>query len=279
MDEQRRQDYLRLFEQFLTCTSEQELKDVFNAHQGLIDQDFLQKLAKMAQDAKAQGNRAMAKKLIWLLTKLVKTLIVSAPPRVSVAEEEASQFVLEILRCIDKSQGAAEPVYALLRVNQERLNDNLLNSFPAVAANLLAQAAEEEQQDITELFFLFGNRIIQFSLGQRAINMELAIAAYEQVLQVNTREAMPVDWAHAQMRWANAYSHRIRGDRADNLEQAIAAYEQVLTVMTREAMPLKWARAQMGWANAYYSRIRGDHAENLEQAIAAYEQVLQVNTR
>ncbi|MEA5464043.1 CHAT domain-containing protein, partial [Leptothoe sp. PORK10 BA2] len=115
--------------------------------------------------------------------------------------------------------------------------------------------------------------------GDRADNLEQAIAAYEQVLEVMTREAMPVEWATAQMNLALAYYSRIRGDRADNLEQAIAAYEQVLEVMTREAMPVEWATAQMNLAIAYSDRIRGDRADNLEQAIAAYEQVLEVMTR
>ncbi|MBK6433159.1 MAG: tetratricopeptide repeat protein, partial [Anaerolineae bacterium] len=60
--------------------------------------------------------------------------------------------------------------------------------------------------------------------GDRAENLEQAIAAYRQALEVMTRQAMPVEWATVMMNLANAYSDRIRGDRAENLEQAIAAY-------------------------------------------------------
>ena len=51
----------------------------------------------------------------------------------------------------------------------------------------------------------FGYLIQQFPLGQRAVNMELAIAAHEQSLQVMTCETMPIEWATSMMNLANAY--------------------------------------------------------------------------
>ena len=60
MDEQRRQDYLRLIERFLNCASDQELNEVFNTHRDLIDRDFLQVVVQVAQDFEAQGNAAVA---------------------------------------------------------------------------------------------------------------------------------------------------------------------------------------------------------------------------
>jgi hypothetical protein len=58
--------------------------------------------------------------------------------------------------------------------------------------------------------------------GERADNLERAIAAYETVLTVLTREAFPQDWALTQCNLGNAYSDLIRGERADNLERATA---------------------------------------------------------
>ena len=276
MDEQRRQDYLKLIQRFWDCGSDQELNEVFNTHRELVDPDFLQLLTEMALDMEARGYRDEA---TWrLLDSLAEAIRVELAP--SPTTNANVQFILEILQCAEAHQGAQEPFYALLRDNQTKLNADLLAVLPGVAASLLAGAKGEEQKYMTaELFFVFGNLIRQFPLGQRAINLELAIAAYEQVLQVMTREAMSVEWATVQINWALAYSNRIWEDRADNIEQAIAAYEQVLQVMTREAMPVEWATVQMHWALAYYFRIRGDRADNIEQAIAAYEQVLQVMTR
>ncbi len=116
-------------------------------------------------------------------------------------------------------------------------------------------------------------------LGERADNLELAIAAYNLSLEVYTRDAFPYEWARSQTSLGNAYGQRIRGERADNLELAIAAYNLSLEVYTREAFPEDWARSQNNLGNAYLYRIRGEKADNLELAIAAYNQLLEVYTR
>jgi tetratricopeptide (TPR) repeat protein len=115
--------------------------------------------------------------------------------------------------------------------------------------------------------------------GDKADNLEIAIAAYEQALEERTRTDFPVQWAMTQNNLGTAYCERIRGDKADNLEIAIAAYEQALEVSTRTDFPVQWAMTQNNLGTAYSDRIRGDKADNLENAIAAYEQALEVYTR
>ncbi|MEO0538199.1 MAG: hypothetical protein AAF215_30605, partial [Cyanobacteria bacterium P01_A01_bin.123] len=115
--------------------------------------------------------------------------------------------------------------------------------------------------------------------GDRAENLEKAIATYELALQVRTREAFPADWAATQNNLRSAYSYRIRGDRAENLEKAIAAYELALQVRTREAFPADWAMTHNNLGNAYRDRIHGEQTKNLEQAIQTYNQAAQLFTR
>jgi CHAT domain-containing protein/tetratricopeptide (TPR) repeat protein len=114
--------------------------------------------------------------------------------------------------------------------------------------------------------------------GERAGNLERAIALFEQALAVQTRDAMPVEWALTTMNLANAYYTRIGGERAQNIERAIALHEQALQVLTRTAMPIEWAQTTQNLASAYYTRIGGERTENIERAIALYEQALQVLT-
>ncbi|MEC4988131.1 MAG: CHAT domain-containing protein, partial [Oscillatoria sp. PMC 1068.18] len=115
--------------------------------------------------------------------------------------------------------------------------------------------------------------------GSRAQNLESAIAACNNALDVYTREAFPEYWADAQIILANAYCQRIKGSRAQNLESAIAAYTSALSVYTREAFPEQWAMTQNNLAIAYSNRIFGSRAENIEKAIAAYTSALSVYTR
>ncbi len=115
--------------------------------------------------------------------------------------------------------------------------------------------------------------------GERADNLEDAIASYKNALQIRTRDAFPVDWAQTQNNLAAAYSNRIRGERADNLENAIASYQNALQIYTLDAFPQDWAMTQNNLANAYRNRIRGERADNLETAIASFQNALQILTR
>ena len=124
-----------------------------------------------------------------------------------------------------------------------------------------------------------GNAYCDSIRGERADNIELAIASFELALQVYTRDAFPEDWAMTQNNLGAAYSHRIRGERADNIELAIASYELALQVYTRDAFPENWAGTQNNLAAAYWNRIRGERADNIEQAIIYLQLALQVYTR
>jgi CHAT domain-containing protein/tetratricopeptide (TPR) repeat protein len=115
--------------------------------------------------------------------------------------------------------------------------------------------------------------------GDRSVNYEEAIAAFEQALRVLTREGEPIKWAHTISNLANAYSERLLGDRAENLERAIEGYRAALGVLDRERHPPLWARTIHNLAAAYVERLLGDRADNLEQAIDLYQQALRVRTR
>ena len=80
--------------------------------------------------------------------------------------------------------------------------------------------------------------------GERAENLEQAIACCQQALQVYTREALPMEWAMTQHNLGNAYLDRIRGERAENLEQAITCYKQTLDVYVLKAFPYQHRQTQ-----------------------------------
>ena len=97
-------------------------------------------------------------------------------------------------------------------------------------------------------------------MGDRAANLQKAIACYEQALRVFTPEAAPLDYAMTQNDLGNAYADLPVGDRAANLRQAIACYEQALRVLTPEAAPRDYALTQNNLGNAYRQLPVGDRA-------------------
>jgi CHAT domain-containing protein len=107
--------------------------------------------------------------------------------------------------------------------------------------------------------------------GDRSENIEMTIDAYQQALEVRTREAMPVEWAEVMVNLGVAYRNRTRGERADNLDAAIDAYRQALEVRTREAMPVAHRSTQRNLANLCFAE--GHWAE----AVIALQGVLAAN--
>ncbi len=114
--------------------------------------------------------------------------------------------------------------------------------------------------------------------GEKAENLETAIAICRKLFKVFSFDIFPQEWAATKNRLAIAYFYRIRGDKAENLEKAITYYQEALKVYTFDAFPEDWASTQHNLAIAYRDRIRGDKAENLERAIAYYQEALKVRT-
>ena len=197
----------------------------------------------------------------------------------AVPTRNATQFMRAFGKCYAEAKGDKRQVEQFLQKNLAKLDEYLLEALPHVFPKLVDAGSFGDKQGVASLFGEFGNAVSDFSLGDRALNLELSIAAYQVALQTYTRDEFPKEWAATQNNLGAAYSDRIRGDRAENLEQAIAAYELSLQVRTRDTFPEKWAATQNNLGVAYCSRVQGDRAENLEQAIAAYELSLKIYTR
>jgi tetratricopeptide (TPR) repeat protein len=188
---------------------------------------------------------------------------------------KAKKFMRAFMQRVAENQTQANQFFLS---NQAQLDESLLEALPLVFAAFTADKLPEERENIAQLFLTFGNLIQQFPLGDRRLNLELAITAYQLALQVYTRQAFPEQWAMMQNNLGNAYGDRICGERAENLELAIAAYQLALQVYTCEAFPEDWAMTQNNLSNAYLYRIRGERTKNLELAIAACQLALQVYT-
>jgi tetratricopeptide (TPR) repeat protein len=198
----------------------------------------------------------------------------SAPPT-----RDAKKFMRAFMDCVVEAKGNETKIHQFFKSNSAKLDKSLLDAFPLVFDTLTAEQLPDKRENIASFFWIFGNSIRRFPLGDRMLNLELSIAAYELALNVYTHEGFPENWATAQNNLGNSYRNRLRGERAENLEKAIAAYELALQVRTREAFPEDWAATQNNLGNAYCDRLRGERAENMEKAIAAYELALQVYTR
>ncbi len=276
MDEQHRKAYLNLIQALLSCTGGEEVNILLNANQDLIDTDLVQTMEQVAAMLDEQGDQNSADWLQSVAAQLATAIGDSTSTR---TPEENLNFLLEVLQATLETEGDPQVVYPHLQANLEKLDDRFAQLLQNWAAATLPEEPQDQRPTIAAVLVNFSNLIAQFPLGNRASNLEIAIAGYRSALQVYTRTDFSVGWAAIQNNLGIVYSERIREDRAQNLEQAIHCYKQALLELTRERVPLDWATTQNNLGNAYRERIREDRAQSLEQAIHCYKQALLERTR
>ncbi|MBD2547826.1 CHAT domain-containing protein [Planktothricoides raciborskii] len=214
--------------------------------------------------------------------------------------DEVIDFIVQLLWHIGETEHETE-VYPLLEANLDKLDDNFIRCLQLLGKYIQSQVKPEKIAEFHQLFKpnvpstlepevrptelmmmagimpVFNDMMLAFPLGNRATNIEIAIAGYEAIIPVFT--AVPEEWAIFQNYLAIAYKRRIYGDRRSNIEKAIACYRNALQVFTPKSSPAIWGDFQNNLAIAYSERLEGDRAQNIEQAIALANEILVVCTR
>jgi tetratricopeptide (TPR) repeat protein len=206
--DERTQTYLNLIKELLSCQSGKEL-EILADNQELLDAGFLQMVLAMAQMASEDRQEDTAN---WLLNLAIQVI--------------TSQFYSFI------GNGKNAKSLDLKEIDAEGKDD--AQKFD-LAALLLAWANTQNN---------LGNAYSDRIKGDKAENLEQAIACYRSALKVYNFDAFPEKWANTQNNLGNAYSHRIKENKVDNLEAAIACYRSALKVYNFDAFPEKWANTQ-----------------------------------
>jgi hypothetical protein len=102
-------------------------------------------------------------------------------------------------KCYVKAKGDKRQVEQFLQANVAKLDEGLLEALPHVFPKLLADGQFGDKQNVASLFTVFGNVIWGFPLGDRALNLELSIAAYQVALKIYPRDVFPKEWAGLQI--------------------------------------------------------------------------------
>jgi CHAT domain-containing protein len=166
-------------------------------------------------------------------------------------------------------------VYDLIKQHIDRLDDKSSQSLQEWSIKNMENS--DNTGKVEEIAKSIGNfcvLISDFPLGNRATNLDLAIAGYEIIAPVFIREQYPEFWASLQINIGNAYNERINGEKFENLERAIDYYQQALLELTQNSYPALWAATQNNLGVAYKNRIVGAKAVNLEQALKCYQYAL-----
>ncbi|MEA5595954.1 hypothetical protein [Rivularia sp. UHCC 0363] len=267
--------YLELIETLMSCPLGAEA-EILREHQDLIDTQFILTLAQVAGMMAEIGERKASEFLQGIAAPLAKGM--KALPAVQPAQNYLD-FLGEVLRTTSNSNGNAKVVYPLLAANLDKLN----TYFAQVLQDWVKETVEKVQPSIAHSVVVdlvnFSVLIQQFSLGNKAENLEIAIIGYQVALTYFNRDKYPEEWAGTQNNLGNALVERIIGESGNNLDAGINCYKLALEVYLRDTFPEDWAMTQNNLGTAYKGRENGDKAENLEIAIQYYFAALDVYQR
>jgi CHAT domain-containing protein len=300
MDEQRQRAYLRLIHALLTCPSDEE-PNILRANQDLIDAGLIQTMEQVAETLSDQGDQNTANWLknfagtlaaqlgliknatgewvseIVILRELAGQLAAGMSGSTAPAEESIS-FLMEVMQAASNGEIPPEAVKLLILATLEKLGDNFPESLRSWATAKLGEVPPSQSVAIArEIVSLIASIHYHFGMMNDRY-LEIAIASYESVMQIITRDAFPLQWGDIQNNLGACYGERTLGEKAENQERAIASLKNALQVYTYEAFPEDWGLLQSNLGNLYVERIRGDKTENLEEAIAYCQSALLIRT-
>ncbi|WP_392534716.1 NYN domain-containing protein [Nostoc sp. C117] len=119
------------------------------------------------------------------------------------AAKQEQTFLIDLLRATYQNQ----EVYPILQHNLSKLNHSLALMLRSWVSDRFAKEPANAP-NIARVIVKLSTIIQDFDQGNRVSNLEIAIAGYETILEVCTREAFPKEWNIAQQALVTAYQQR-----------------------------------------------------------------------
>ncbi|NET78325.1 MULTISPECIES: CHAT domain-containing protein [Okeania] len=280
MNQNRIQAYINLIQQLLNSPTERKDK-ILATNQKLLDKGLLQTIIMMAQTSAEKGNEEAQELLLTFAVELSEKLDISITENTSATATplEYLEFLTQVLQATHESKNNPQIIHPILQENLNKLDQGLVETLQTWATSTLVEIKPEEAHSIAADIVNFSNQIQEFTLGDKADNLEIAITGYKTALTVYNNAYKTHNWVSIINNLGTAYLNRIYGDKSVNIEQVIEIYQSALKLIDREDIPQDWARIQSNLGNAYSHRIEGDKAKNIEQSIIAYERALEIITQ
>ncbi|MEH2320217.1 NYN domain-containing protein [Nostoc sp.] len=159
------------------------------------------------------------------------------------AANQEQTFLMDLLKAIYQNQ----EIYPILQHNLSKINDNLALMLRKWVSDRFAQEPTKAI-NIARVIVKLSTIIQGFEQGNHASNLEIAIAGYEAVLPVVTREAFPREWDIVQQALVTAYQQRqqiFSRNMAELREQTVQTQSQI-NILTEKLQPeLEQAKVQI----------------------------------
>ncbi|MFL5666526.1 MAG: CHAT domain-containing protein [Ktedonobacteraceae bacterium] len=174
----------------------------------------------------------------------------------------------------------------LLQVESLKQSNNIPAYISLLQQILQLPSLQDDPSTWAALQFALGNALQQNAKGDRRPQLVQAIACYDAVLTVYTREHTPANWVAVQQYRRSALCDLPEleegVERLETLRALAACCDDILTVCTRETTPTNWAVAQYHKAASLYEiaeTLNGEACiKALHQVFPCYDAALTVYT-
>ncbi|MEH2459836.1 NYN domain-containing protein [Nostoc sp.] len=173
------------------------------------------------------------------------------------AANQEQTFLMDLLKAIYQNQ----EIYPLLQHNLSKINDNLALMLRKWVSDRFAQEPTKAI-NIARVIVKLSTIIQGFEQGNRASNLEIAIAGYETVLQVCTHQAFPREWDIVQQALVTAYQQRqqiFSRNMAELREQTVQTQSQINILTEKLQQELKQANLQINGLTTVITQL--EHKE------------------
>lgn len=270
-----------VIQSILEAKSDQEVENIISLYllmdgEHEIDSDFLKMMMQVAQEQLVNGNDAAAGRLVNYAHQFANALNLPPPEPPPLPPEIAARLnlLLNFLTAIPSNNWNSEPiVYPLAIQNQDLLDEGFITVLVNWSMARFFELEPQQAEYLAEVLADLGDKFKNFPAGDRAMNIEIAIAAYEMATRILTYDTHPDQWAKLQSILGSLYPERKRGDRAQNIEIAIECCEAALKARANQEPPqLAFTQGHLG--RAYCLRMEGDRRENLTRGIQYFKAAL-----
>ena len=209
MVDSRTQAYRNLIKSLLSCPSGEE-PEILNTKLDLVDVFFLDAITEVSMRLNNQDHQDYITRLQNVINPLVINFL---KPNL----KSYIDFQMALPETFINSQNNPNIVHKFL-LNNLNLLDEVLAIIMRNSVINVRKFDPQTRMYFAHLNSTFSGWMIDFTLGNRANNLEIAMAGYKVAITALDRQIFPHDWANALYNLGNAYRNRIIGDKSENLD-------------------------------------------------------------
>jgi tetratricopeptide (TPR) repeat protein len=267
MDQQQADAYIRLVGHLTQCTKE-EAVSLLQKQKQLVDANLLLCLLQMERAIKIQGRSDIAEYLRYLSCNLPMLM----GREIVAIEENYVYLLLDLLQADNSIDCYPEIFHSILTKNLDKLNSQFVSIFKIWLSEVI-NLNSVQATALLSIIQNFSTCIQGFPYGNPKLNLEIAFAGYDILLNVWHQDTDPNQWAKTQLNKGITYAYlaELSIDAVPHLENAIKCFQLASEIFKQQGNDENWALSQNYLGSIHRSLAESssieDALQNLKQAL------------